>query len=81
MDSDEGEGKSINEARRKGGGLYVLKQQKGSVRLLITVCQSFLDGGEGGGEEGKWVRLGGCGGGGNKGRAEAIFNTLARMIS
>lgn len=45
-----------------GGGFYILKQRRGSARLLITVCESFLE--EGGvGVESKCVRLGGWGGG------------------
>lgn len=27
-----------------GGGFYLLKQRRGSARLLITVCESFLEG-------------------------------------
>lgn len=77
MDSDEGEGKSINEARWRDGGRFLPSKTAERLSTSPHYCLQELSGGGGGGVESKCVRLGG----GNEGRAEAIFNTLARTIS
>lgn len=78
MDSDEGEGESINEARWRDGGRFMRSKTAERLSTSPHYCLRELSGRGGGlGEEGKCVRLGGV----NEERAEAIFNTLARTIS